>query len=178
MRIDKGQCIAGFPADKIRELMRETLGRAITTRSVSEALGCSHDDAPGVLAELERQGWVWRVRDHLEPSLKGSALAQATAAKALRRSTAERVVAELIARARALNEQKEFAYRLKELVLFGSYLNGSERVNDVDVLYGWIRAGRAMRRGKRSSADAKRVAATSALCRTGRYGQSSKYCRR
>jgi predicted nucleotidyltransferase len=129
--------------------MRETLGRPITVRYVSEILGCSHDDAPGVLAELERQGWVCRVRDHFEPSLKGSALAQATAAKPLKRSTAERLVAELIARTRAVNEQKEFAYRVKELVLFGSYLNSSERVNDVDV---------AVRLHARWTGDAQRQA--------------------
>ena len=133
MRIEPGQMIAGFPAVQIRQLMRETVGRPITLRWVREVLQCSDATANGVLDDLQREGLVVAVNGHLEPSLKGSALAQATAAKPLVRSTAEWLVSEVVARAKAINADNEWAYRVAMLVVFGSFVAGAARPNDVDV---------------------------------------------
>src|ERR1039457_7489314 len=92
MRIESRQTIDGFPAVQIRRLMRETVGRSISLRWISEVLQCSEATASRVLGVLRREGLVVSVAAHFEPSLKGSTLAQATAAKALARSTAERLV--------------------------------------------------------------------------------------
>ena len=59
------------------------------------------------------------VRDHFEPSTKGSALAMATAAAPLRRETAERLIAAVVERAHAINADNKWAYRIGLLVLFG-----------------------------------------------------------
>ena len=83
MRIESKQIIVGFPAIQIRRLMRETVGRSISLRCVREVLQCSESTAASVLVDLQCEGLVVQVEDHLEPSIKGSALAQATAAKAL-----------------------------------------------------------------------------------------------
>jgi hypothetical protein len=133
MRIETNQKIAGYPARKVRQLMRETLGRPITDRWVSETLGCCEQLAGAVLAELLREGWVCRVGDHLEPSLQGSALAEATAAKPLTRSTAHKLISDVVWRAQVVNRQKKYAYVVQELVVFGSFLKGEARLNDVDV---------------------------------------------
>jgi len=133
MRIEPGQMIAGFPAVQIRQLMRETVGRPITLRWVKEVLQCSDATANSVLADLPREDLVVAVNGHLEPSLKGSALAQATAAKPLVRRTAELLVSEVVARAKAINADNEWAYRVGMLVVFGSFVGGAERPNDVDV---------------------------------------------
>lgn len=133
MRIESSQTIAGYPARLVRQLMRETLGRPITERWVSEVLGCSREAAPQVLAALQREGWVTLVGDHVEPSLKGSALAQATALKPLTRATAERLISKLLLRATILNRQKKYAYKVEQIVVFGSYVRGETRPNDVDV---------------------------------------------
>jgi predicted nucleotidyltransferase len=125
--------IAGFPAVQIRQLMRETVGRPITRRWVREVLQCSDETANGVLDDLQREGLVEAVNGHIEPSLKGSALAQATAAKPLVRSTAELLISEVIARAKAINADDEWAYRVAMLVVFGSFVAGAARPNDVDV---------------------------------------------
>jgi hypothetical protein len=92
MRIEADQMIAGFPAVAVRQLMRETIGRQISVRWVTEVLKCSEPMANRVLSNLQREGFVTSVAGHLEPSLKGSTLAQATAAKPLLRSSAERLV--------------------------------------------------------------------------------------
>ena len=133
MRIESRQIIAGFPAVQIRRLMRETVGRSISLRYVREVLQCSESTAGSVLVDLQREGLVVQVEDHLEPSMKGSATAQATAAKPLVYSTAERLVSGVVERARLINADDDWAYRVAMLVAFGSFVAGAERPNDVDV---------------------------------------------
>jgi hypothetical protein len=133
MRITADQRIAGYPAVRIRQLMRETVGRSITLQSVRVVLQCSDSDATSVLNQLEKDGFIESVRGGLEPSTKGSALAMATAAPPLRRATASRLVADLIERARALNADDRWAYRVGTVVVFGSYVRGADRPSDVDV---------------------------------------------
>ena len=133
MRIESRQMIARFPAVQIRRLMRETVGRSISLRWIREVLQCSESTAATVLVDLQREGLVVQVEDHLEPSLKGSALAQATAAKPLVRITAERLISGVVERARLINADDDWAYRVSMLVVFGSFVGGAERPNDVDV---------------------------------------------
>jgi hypothetical protein len=133
MRIESRQIIAGFPAVEIRGLMRETVGRSISLRCVREVLQCSESTAASVLVDLQREGLVVQVEDHFEPSVKGSALAQATAARPLVCSTAERLVSGVVERARLINADDDWAYRVAMLVAFGSFVAGAERPNDVDV---------------------------------------------
>lgn len=106
MRIATSQKIAGYPATRIRQLMRETIGRSITLRYVREILRCSDSAAIRVLDDLRNEGFVHSVRDHFEPSTKGTALAMATAAAPLRREMAERLIAAVVDRARAINADK------------------------------------------------------------------------
>src|SRR5207245_2421833 len=58
---------------------------------------------------------------------------QASAAQPLRRDTAERKVAEFLARVRRINEDDHYLYRVKKVLVFGSYLTAAERMNDIDV---------------------------------------------
>jgi hypothetical protein len=133
MRIESKQMIAGFPAVHIRRLMRETAGRSISVRWIRDVLQCSHSTANNVLVDLQREGFVLWVGDRFEPSLKGSALGQATAAKPLARSTAGRLVSAVVERAKVINADDDWAYRVAMLVVFGSFVAGAERLNDVDV---------------------------------------------
>jgi predicted nucleotidyltransferase len=133
MRIALDQEISGFSAVRVRRLMRKAVGRSITARYVREILDCSSSDASRMLRYLLEDGFVEFVGSHLERSTKGSALALATAARPLRRETAARLVAELIERARALNADDKWAYRIRTVVVFGSYIRGAERPNDVDI---------------------------------------------
>jgi hypothetical protein len=133
MRITPDQTIAGYPAVLIRQLMRKTVGGSIRLRTVCLVLRCSDSEAASVLNRLKKDGFIESVRGRLEPSTKGSALAMATAAPPLRRATAARLVADLIERARALNADDSWAYRIGTVVLFGSYVRGVDRPSDVDV---------------------------------------------
>jgi hypothetical protein len=133
MRIAVDQEIAGFSAVEVRRLMRKALGRSVTVRYVRKILACPSCDAARVLRHLQKHGFVERVGTRLAPSTKGSALAMATAARPLRRETAARLIADLIARSRTLNADNQWAYRIGKVVVFGSYVRGVERPNDVDI---------------------------------------------
>jgi hypothetical protein len=63
----------------------------------------------------------------------GQALANASAAKPIHRRTADRVLDRLLERLRIVDSTEEFAYRVGNMVLFGSILSGAERLGDVDV---------------------------------------------
>ena len=133
MRITADQKIAGYPAVQIRQLMRETVGRSITLRYVRKVLQCSDSVASSVLNLLHEDGFIESVRAILGPSTKGTALAMATATTPLRRETAARLIAGLVERARALNADDSWAYRVGMVVIFGSYVRGVDRPSDVDV---------------------------------------------
>ena len=133
MRIAVDQEIAGFSAVEVRRLMRKALGRPMTVRYIRRVLACPSSDAARVLRHLQEHGFVEEVERRLEPSSKGNALAMATAARPLRRETAELLIAELMARTRTLNADNKLAYRVGKVVVFGSYVRGVERPNDVDI---------------------------------------------
>lgn len=133
MRINADQTIAGFPAVEIRRLMRRAVGGQISLRQVRECLNCSKPVADDVLASLQREGFFTPVEGGLEVSPKGNALAQATMAKPLLRSKAAQLLSELVGRAKLVNADDGWAYRVDSLVVFGSFVRGAARPNDVDV---------------------------------------------
>jgi len=114
VRIRSDERIAGYPAVQVRQLMRETVGRSITHRYVREILSCSNSTATRVLSGLEQAGFIESLKGYWEATTKGSALAMATAAPPLTRETANRLVADLVHRARDLNADDRWSVRLAE----------------------------------------------------------------
>jgi hypothetical protein len=98
------QKIAAYSAVRIRQLMRETVGNLIENEDIRRVLGGTDSVATRVLKRLRTEGYILSIGDQLHVSMKGSALAMATAAPPLRRETAARLIAGLVERARALNE--------------------------------------------------------------------------
>jgi hypothetical protein len=133
MRIEKHQLIAGLPAKEVRRLMREAAGFIIRPRTLIEVLGCSESDAHQLLEKLQNEGLLATKADFWEATERGHALAMATAARPLRRATAQRLIEDVVERARLVNLDDGSAYRVQRLVVFGSFLTGAERPNDVDV---------------------------------------------
>jgi hypothetical protein len=133
MRIEKDQLIAGLPARDIRRFMREAAGFIIRTRTVTDVLGFSESRAFKLLKNLQNERLLAAKDDHWEATERGHALAMATAATPLRRATAERLLEQVVERAREINRNEGLAYRVQRLAVFGSVAAGSERPNDVDV---------------------------------------------
>lgn len=82
----------------------------------------------GYVSITNTDGESWYKR-----SLAGSTLAQASAAQPLRRAAAERKLADFLGRVRRINRDDYYLYRVKKVLIFGSYLAASERINDIDV---------------------------------------------
>jgi len=133
MRIEKDQLIGGLLARDVRRFMRQAACFIIGPRTVTNVFGFSEGDACQLLRKFQKEGLVTVKGDHWEATAKGHALAIATAASPLRRATAERLIAEVVERARIINADSEFAYCVQRLVVFGSFVNGSQRPNDIDV---------------------------------------------
>ena len=133
VHITTDQKIAGYSALRIRQLMRRTVDGSISLEHVRRVLGCSDSDATRVLKQLQKDGYVESTRGRMEVSMKGNALAMATAASPLRRETAARLIRGLVERAKAVNADDNLAYRVRMVVVFGSYVHGVDRPNDVDI---------------------------------------------
>lgn len=133
MRIEKDQLIAGLPAKEVRRFMREAAGFIVRPRTVVEVLGFSVDDSQRLLENLQKEGMLAAKEDYWLATERGHALAMATAARPLYRSTAQRLIDEIVGRARVINSNDALAYRVQRLAVFGSFCAGAERPNDVDV---------------------------------------------
>ena len=68
-----------------------------------------------------------------------SACGGATAAKTLRRETAERLLSELLDRIIALNSDPRFLARVQKAVVFGSYIGEPDRIGDLDIAVQLVR---------------------------------------
>lgn len=133
MRLEKNQLIGGLPARDVRRFMRSAAGCIIRPCTVMHLLGFQEEAARRLLGRFESEGLVTATNDHWQATAKGHALAMATAAPPLKKRTAERLLAEVVTRARAIKADGRWAYRVATIVLFGSVVAGKVRPNDVDI---------------------------------------------
>ena len=103
-------------------------------------------EALHALQRLEREGYLihelvptatpGRVEPVWRTTLKGNQLANASAAKPVRRQTAERALADFLERVEQVNQRDEYVYAVERVILFGSYLGTSPTVGDLDLAVG------------------------------------------
>jgi hypothetical protein len=109
-----------------------------TQQLVEQVLGVDGTTAAAVLRSLIEEEYLecddqdtagarWRT------TIRGNALAQASAAAPVTRATAARAVDALLHRVRQINADEELPYVVEQVILFGSYLGDGPTVNDVDV---------------------------------------------
>jgi predicted nucleotidyltransferase len=132
MRITGNQVIAGLPAITARHLMRR-LGDYITPNRIRQIVGCRAYRANMIVARLQAAGFITASGSYWEPTVNGCALAGAKASQPLRRATATRLIQQVLERARAVNADDTWAYCVEMIAVFGSYIEGKERLNDVDI---------------------------------------------
>jgi hypothetical protein len=145
MRIQPGEMIAGQAALAVRKLMKygrafgpTTSGNSIST--IAEVLGTDLSQARQIFQELCREGYIEPVPEHHRfdkpdrwfTTIKGNVLAHASTRKPITRKTAERLVEEFLARVREINAG-DYAYRVRRVIVFGSFLSDSPDLGDVDL---------------------------------------------
>jgi DNA-binding MarR family transcriptional regulator len=138
VRIAKGETLAGVPMERVRELLRRNIF-LFDTATIAADLRITPSQAGRLAKALLRAGYVRDVRRPgervpcYERTLDGSTLAAATMAPPLRRTTVERLLKDVVERARAINDDDGFAYRVARIDLFGSALGEHPRPGDVDL---------------------------------------------
>lgn len=138
MHIDSKSTIAGVPAISVRDFLRRADDLQWSLEYVGQRLRLSTAQAKSLVTELLRLGYVEVVESlSKEPwhrrTLTGSTFALASAARPLRRVTARRKLEEFLNRVRIVNDSDYYLYKVSKVLVFGSYLRGEERLNDVDV---------------------------------------------
>jgi DNA-binding MarR family transcriptional regulator len=138
VRITKDQMIEGLPAQQARQLMRGYYDPKGAWQA-AEILDVSEADAVLHLQRFCSAGYLEASRDASDTAewvttITGNALAQASLAKPIKRTTAERHLQGVIERARAYNADSEKLLTVARLVVFGSYLDPTqEQLGDLDL---------------------------------------------
>jgi hypothetical protein len=140
MRIDSKSEIAGIPAIKVRNYLRDVQSHRFDINNLSYGLKVSTRKAGLLMKELLARRYVEKAeRLKFEKSQVyactkyGAQFAAAMATKPVSRGTANRHIAELIERIRAVNVNPDYLVWVSRLIVFGSYLMDRESINDVDV---------------------------------------------
>lgn len=144
MNIDSRTTIAGLPAMNARKLVSsipfETNGFSI--RCFANRFKISHEIAKTRIEAFESEGYFEKVRDdgnktRWQLTMKAATLAQASAAKKVKRATADKHYQAFLQRVHEINCNDSYLYRVTKVALFGSYLSGTGPVSDID-LFIWV----------------------------------------
>lgn len=139
MRLAKTDRIAGLDATTVRDLMR-TMRDPTTLQHVRSRLPAGID-AGTVVADLTELGFLRPDERTTEAgdgwwvtTTTGNALAMASFAKPITRTTADKLLSGLVDRVRSWNENPDRLISIDEVVVFGSYLDPTvDRLGDVDI---------------------------------------------
>ncbi|HLH02729.1 MAG TPA: hypothetical protein VKX25_08160 [Bryobacteraceae bacterium] len=138
MRVESKTEIAGLPVLEVRRFLRETMhDHGWGRQTLKAVLKLSDRHCAAVLRSLAEEGYIEAspsFRGAWRNTTKGNALASASAAKSLRRQTADQKLRELLDRVHFVNSPAcDFLYWVEEVALFGSMLKQQQSVNDIDV---------------------------------------------
>jgi DNA-binding MarR family transcriptional regulator len=142
VQIRRDQILLGVPAMELRRLMRTWNWCEAGVPLIRKELGLTKAPASELLERLVAEGYVEEERqiraageDRYVLTVKGCALASASAAAPIRRELAQRRLHELIERMVFANADERFHLGVQEAAVFGSYLTDAPTVGDVDVHY-------------------------------------------
>jgi len=138
MRITKEEVVAGHSAVQVRGFLRKFDSKFFMRSAVERVMKLDPKQAEKfinemVALELIEPTTPFDNKAAFEVAEGGLRLANATSAKPIYRRTAERVLREFIDRVEAVNYSKEYAFRIRGAILFGSMLSCADRLGDVDV---------------------------------------------
>ncbi len=140
MRIRSTDVLFGLAVLDLRRLLKRVdAWDNFDVETLREVAPMSRNAAKRLLADLGTAGYVEpaMARDRRAPvwklTIQGRALSMASAARPIRRATADRLLREFLDRVDAVNADAGLGYRVTEVVVFGSYLGSDSTLGDVDV---------------------------------------------
>lgn len=139
MHINSKDKICNIPILKIRDFLRRNDDSQEWPKFLlKNRLKISEKKASELIKALVDLGYIEYTRTYdrekyWRRTLKGSTFSLASAAKPILRSTAEKHLSGLLKRVRHINESTDFLYKVTKVIVFGSFLSDSQKLNDVDV---------------------------------------------
>jgi predicted nucleotidyltransferase len=138
MKIEPSDTIVGQPALIIRRLLRKGYGFLWGIGLVEEILHVDSRTAKRIIKGLDSEGYIekkdsGRQCDYWENTIKGNALALASAAKSVKRARAEEKLQAFLERVKHVKDNDYFLYKVEKVIIFGSFLTLRESVNDIDI---------------------------------------------
>lgn len=138
MNIVRGQQICGIEVLRLRDALRASYPGPVTPDHVADRLEVTISAAAELCRCLAGEGYLERhgsdpIQASYEFTAKGAALRNASAAKPVRRETADRHLAAFMDRVAAVNSDDSLSYVVARVVLFGSMLGDARTVSDVDL---------------------------------------------
>jgi predicted nucleotidyltransferase len=143
MRIDLHERIAGQPAAAIRSFLRRSCGDCWDLSYAMKRLRADKVSARKIVAELATRGFIelntsFGAGEYWKNTIRGNALAGATAARPLLRGSADKRLNEFLERVEEVQTNPYYLYKVSRVILFGSYLTSKERINDIDLCVGLV----------------------------------------
>jgi len=138
MRIRPDDLVAGFPARQVRKLLRQSV-QSLSVDDVTKVLGLRGENAVRLLEALEQEGFIEKNTFAPDPdknwkhTIKGGALSKALFSAPVSRRNAEKALSEFMDRVREVNGAGRFLFRVRKVVLFGSFLAESPAIGDLDI---------------------------------------------
>ena len=140
MRIKSDEVVAGFPARRIRELLRQSVD-CLSVRHATKILEIKTEQAVQLLELLEQDGFLERNpaspnsdgEQSWKRTVKGGALANALFSKPVSRQSAEKTMSEFLHRVQQVNSNTRFLYGVRKVIVFGSFLSDAPFVGDLDL---------------------------------------------
>lgn len=141
MKLDKKEVVAGVPILRIRDMLKAIGSGACAKGSVAHGLKIAIPEAENVIAELLRRGWLepWKrnevdvVPDFYSVTNEGLRLTLANAMPRIGRAKAEKLLEGFLKRCDEVDHRDEFAYYVRQVRVFGSYLTAATDLGDIDL---------------------------------------------
>jgi hypothetical protein len=131
MKVDKTETIAGKPLKYARDLLRKA------NRSPASGFPAKFFDPPEVFEQILERRRIEPKVDVLgtwyELAELGNAIANVRFVKRIDRTTANKLVADLLDRVDGINEDEDCLYRITEIRAFGSYITDAVDLGDIDL---------------------------------------------
>ena len=138
MNVDRNLKICDVPIIKIRDFLKVFHNSNLSlVNYISHHFNLTLENSEIFLKELINEGYIEMTESkNYNCTVKGNALANTRFFKRLNKEKADRAFEAFMERVKVINEDNSYAYKVKRLVLFGSYLTKNQKdFGDIDIAY-------------------------------------------
>jgi predicted nucleotidyltransferase len=133
----KGLTIAGLPGIKVRNALRRMGSSEMSVQGIEKLFRVSAQDANLLIRELEEGGFLQSElhdgKAYYKLTSRGMSLANASAMKRMPHAKGDQLLRQVLGRAQEINTSNEYAFTIRTLVVYGSYVRKEATLGDLDI---------------------------------------------